>query len=189
MRGVWYVRGLQGTSSLRTERAEKRLRLLMASKRQEVEEEAWRQYHADRTRQNMGRGQVWHALHSPQDKGISPPRSLGGRQGRSPGTSAAAVLWPTGQAGVFSLPAALHVALQEKPSLRPQAEARSWQWHGQSLLCPCASARGQQHCLGHQAKPVQVTRLGRSLGSSPSSWWQRLRRVSSAFAEPLPPRV
>ncbi|XP_054666853.1 coiled-coil domain-containing protein 81-like [Grus americana] len=47
-----------GTSSLRTERAEKRLRLLMASKRQEVEEEAWRQYHADRTRQNMGRGQV-----------------------------------------------------------------------------------------------------------------------------------
>ncbi|XP_075596526.1 uncharacterized protein LOC142599497 [Balearica regulorum gibbericeps] len=46
-----------GTSSLRTERAEKRLRLLMASKRQEVEAEVWRQYHANRAGQNTGRGQ------------------------------------------------------------------------------------------------------------------------------------
>lgn len=117
---VWRVGGLQGTRSLRTERAEKRLRLLMASKRQEVEAEVWRQYRANRAGQNMERGQVRHALHSPQETGISPPRSLGGEQGRSPCTGTAALLWPTGQAGLFCLPAALNVALQEELSLRPK---------------------------------------------------------------------
>ncbi|XP_069633321.1 uncharacterized protein [Haliaeetus albicilla] len=46
-----------GTGSLRTERAEKRLRLLMASKRREVEADVWRQYHASRAGQNTERGQ------------------------------------------------------------------------------------------------------------------------------------
>ena len=130
------ARGLQGTSSLRAEREEKRLRLLMASKRQEVEAEVRRQYQANRTGRNMERGQVWRALHSPQEKGISPPRSLAGEQGGSPGMGTAAVLWPIGQAGVsgvFCLPAALHAALREELSLRPQAKARSWLRHGQSV--------------------------------------------------------
>lgn len=130
---VLCVRGLQGTRSLRTEREEKRLRLLMASKRQEVEAEVWRQYHANRAGRNTERGQVWHALHSPQEKGISPPRSLGGEQGGSPGTGTAAGRWPIGQAGVFCLPAALHIAPREELSLGPQATARSWLWHGHSV--------------------------------------------------------
>ncbi|CAM9814084.1 unnamed protein product [Bubo scandiacus] len=46
-----------GTSSLRAERAEKRLRLLMEFKRQRMEAELWHQYHAKRTGQNMERGQ------------------------------------------------------------------------------------------------------------------------------------
>lgn len=63
---VWFVCGLQGTSSLRTERAQKRLRLLMASRRQEVEADVQRQYHINRTGQSMERGQVRHALPSPR---------------------------------------------------------------------------------------------------------------------------
>lgn len=150
---VWCVPALQGTGSLRTERAEKRLRLLMASKRQEVEADVWRQYHASRAGRNTERGQVWHALPSPQEKGISPSRSPGGEQGRSPGTGTAAVLWPAGQAGAFCLPAALHVALQEELSLRPQAEACSRLWHGRSVVCPYLSTRAQHHrpedCASH----------------------------------------
>ncbi|XP_029863015.1 coiled-coil domain-containing protein 81-like [Aquila chrysaetos chrysaetos] len=46
-----------GTGSLRTERAEKRLRLLMASKRREVEADVWRQYRANRAGRNTERGQ------------------------------------------------------------------------------------------------------------------------------------
>ena len=58
-------------------------------------------------------------------------------------------LWPIGQAGLFSLPAALPVALTRRRS-----------------------------CL-----------LGCSLASSPSCWRQCFRRLSSAFAEPLPPSL
>ncbi|XP_030326412.1 coiled-coil domain-containing protein 81 [Strigops habroptila] len=43
-------------SSLHTERADKQLRLLMAFKRQEVEAEVWRKYHASRTGQSMEPG-------------------------------------------------------------------------------------------------------------------------------------
>ncbi|KAM6035438.1 uncharacterized protein LJ206_000838 isoform 1-T1 [Theristicus caerulescens] len=51
------VPGLQGTRSLRTQREEKRLRLLMASKRQELEAEAWRQYRAKRRGRETEQGQ------------------------------------------------------------------------------------------------------------------------------------
>ncbi|KAM6035456.1 uncharacterized protein LJ206_000846 [Theristicus caerulescens] len=46
-----------GTRSLRTQREEKRLRLLMASKRQELEAEAWRQYRAKRRGRETEQGQ------------------------------------------------------------------------------------------------------------------------------------
>jgi len=143
------VHGLQGTRSLRTEREEKRLRLLMASKRQEMEDELRRQHSANRAGTNMERGQVWHALHSLHQKSISPARSLGREQGGSPGTGTAAVLWPVGHAGVFCLPADLHSALQHELSRRAPAKARSWLWHRQSRQWPYPPASSQHCCLGH----------------------------------------
>ena len=133
---VWCVPGLQGTGSLRTERAEKRLRLLMASKRREVEADVWRQYHASRAGRNTERGQVWHALPAPRKRAFPLPAP---REGSREGLPARArQLWPAGQAGAFCLPAALL-------SLRPEAEACGRLWHGRSVACPYLPARAQHH--------------------------------------------
>lgn len=114
------VCGLQGTS---TDKAEKRLQLLMAWKRQEVEAEVWLKYHASRAGQKMEQGQVWHELLSPQEKHISPFW-----EGSRAGFLAQAWQQCHGQLprqGLVSAHA-LHIALQEQLSLMPQAEVCSW---------------------------------------------------------------
>lgn len=59
---------LQGRHPLYTEKEEKELQLLLASKRHEVEAEVWRKYFGNRA--VTEHGQVQHALHRPQEKDI-----------------------------------------------------------------------------------------------------------------------
>lgn len=153
---MWCVHGLQGRSSLRKQREEKQLQVLMASKHQELEAEVWHQYHASRTRENAVRGQVWHELHRPQEKDISPSLLLAGEQGGSPGMGAAAMLWPLGRAGLFSLPAGLHVApwkeLAPGPRLKPTVGRDTGSW-----FCGCTSLqRVSITALRTKPSPVQV---------------------------------
>lgn len=122
MRHVLCVHGLQEMSSVHAERADKQLWLEF--KRQQVEAEVWRKYHASRTGQSMAPGKVWHALHSPRKNSISPPHSLGGEEGSSPGTA-------PGQQRCGKLPRQGSSACLlpcTVPCRRPQEDVCRWRW-------------------------------------------------------------
>lgn len=135
---VWCVHGLQGAHPLYTEREERELQLLMASKRHEVEAEVWRKYFG--SRMVTEKGQVWQAPHSPREKDILPFCSLAGEQGRCPST--AVVPW----LGAGQGSSACLLPWQEELSPGPQAGACSWLWHGLFALCPLCEGAAPLPC-------------------------------------------
>lgn len=166
---VWCVHGLQGAHPLYTEREERELQLLMASKRHEVEAEVWRKYFG--SRMVTEKGQVWQAPHSPWEKDILPFCSLAGEQGRCPGT--AVVPWlGAGQGSSACL-------LPWQEELSPEPQAGVCMGCGMGCLLCALSAREQHHCLAStkpglckahalaEALRVAPAMGGSALGESP----------------------
>lgn len=139
---VWCVHGLQGAHPLYTEREERELQLLMASKRHEVEAEVWRKYFG--SRMVTEKGQVWHAPHSLREKDILPFCSLAGEQGRCPST--AVVPWLGAGQGLLPVCCPGRRNCPQGPRLEHAAGC------GMGCLLCALSVREQHHCLA-SSKP------------------------------------
>lgn len=108
---------------MRAQIEEKRLQVLMASKRKEVEAEIQRQYQECTHRLSSERSQVQCALTALRERAF-PPAPWKGSSAGAPGQGGIAMA--TWQGSIFYLPTALQVTVREELLQRAQGKGSSW---------------------------------------------------------------